>query len=219
MTWTEIAAQINRKLVQFASPMVLTDEMVGLLNETYNDLLNEWYKLTFERDEMAIQLLSPLKQASPSVSVTGTIFYLDTTNFPGGLRWISTMRGAFVQACSGVAESRNIEFMSDNDVSDLDNPLRKPDNDHPRYRLWYDVSANKKKVTIYCATPVPTTVDVLYYRNPVVLTSLTGSPEISLEGHFDIVRRAVFKQCGINYDERTPIAKAETDTDLQIKVT
>lgn len=218
MTWQEIADQINRKLVQFASPLVLSTEMIGLLNETYNDLINEWHALTFERDERAIQLLAPLKQVSTAVSVSGSIFYIDTTNFPGGLRWISTMRGNFVQSCSGVAESRSIEFLSDNDISDLENPLRKPDNDHPRYRIWYDTSASKKKVTIY-ATTVPATVDVMYYRNPVVLASLTGSPEVSLEGHFDIVRRAVYKQCGINYDQRTPIAKSETDTDLQIKLT
>lgn len=218
MTWQQIADQVNRKLVESASPMVDDTEMVGLLNETYDELYSEWLKLLSEKDEAAIQLLAPLLRPAIGITLSGAIFYLDTTNFPGGCRWIASLRGAFLQSCSGVAESRNIKFLSMNDRSDFGNPLRKPSNDYPRYSIWYDSSASKKKATIHCDTN-PSTVDAFYYMKQVELSTITGSPEISSEGHWLIVKRAVFKQCGINLDQRTPTAQYETNKDTQISVT
>lgn len=217
-TWQQIADQINRKLVESASPMVDDTEMVGLLNETYDELFEEWIKLLSEKDESAIQLLAPLLRPAIGITLTGVIFYIDTTNFPGGARWIASLRGDFVQSCSNTAESRNIEFLSMNERSDFDNPLRKPDNDHPKYSVWYDAGASKKKVTIHCES-APATVNAFYYRNPTVLATIMGSPEIGDGGDWRIIKRAVDKQCGTNLDERKPITQAETNKDTQIQLT
>lgn len=217
MTWQQISDAIQRKLRQYSSPPILPAEMVDRLNEAYNDLLIEWYKLTLERDENAIQLLAPLKQGPITPTLSGTIFYIDTAQFTGGLRWITAMRGLFAQSCNPVSEWRNIEFLPDNDLSDLENPLRKPTNDYPKYREWWDVGAGKKKITLECDS-APSDLKVFYLRQQVVITTVaSGSPEISVEGHWDIVRRVVFNQAGINIDPRSGLFKAETDKDLSVK--
>ena len=218
MTWQQIADQINRKLVESAAPMVDDTEMPGLLNETYDELMEEWLRLLSEKDEGAIQLLAPLLRPAIGIALSGVVFFLNTTNFPGGCRWIASLRGNFVQSCSGVAESRNIDFISMNDRSDFDNPLRKPDNDHPRYSIWYDSATAERKATIHCTT-APATVDAFYYRSPAVLTTITGTPEVPIQGQWMIVKRAVDKQCGINQDARKPFTQAETTKDTQIQLT
>lgn len=214
MTWQQISDEIERKLIISASPRVGTTDMVGLLNETMDELIEQWFKLLYEKDESAIQLLAPLKQYVPDITVTGGAFYIDNTTFPGGLRFISSMWGLF-EICGAVVR-REITFLADNDITDIENPLRKPTNDRPRYQIYYDTDADKKKVVIY-ADDVPSTVNVNYYRHPAVLTSITGSPEVSLEGHYRIVKRAVAKQTGIDLDERERSFQNETTSDLQLQ--
>jgi|SRR6185295_6236270 len=221
MTWQQIADNVNRKLVQFASPPVLPAEMVGLLNEAYDALLTQWWQMTFERDEFAIQLLTPLKQGPISPTLTSanhiSTFEIDTTVFPGGLRAIASFRGYFKQSCSGLSAWRMIEFLSDNDLSDLENPLRMPTNDFPRYRMWFNTTSSKKKVSIYYDGDAPTTTELFYYRQQTILTSITGSPEVDQTGHRLIVNKAVAIQSGTNEDQREEIFERETNKDLQVE--
>lgn len=215
-TWQQIADEVNRKLVLSASPRVSTPAMLGLLTETLDELLEEWFKLTFEKDEQAIQLLSPLKQGPVNIT-PGTSFLIDSTLFPGGLRWFTSLRGKFLLC--GVEVWRNILFMPDNDVSDLENPFRKPTNDVPKYRFQWDTTSSKKKVTILSDT-APTAIEAYYYRTPAAI-ALTANPETSIspEGHYKIIKRAVLKQSGIDEDARTPVFNQETNKDLQVTVT
>lgn len=318
MTWAQISAEVNRKLVLSASPRVTVPDMLGLLNESYEELLAEWYPMTFEKDEMAIQLLAPLHRG-PIHPVPGASFLIDSTLFPGGLRLITSFRGRFLQPCSATAaivtttysyicatmpfnrtlveitvdgivyqstatvttlaglvtvlnsivpdtvahpfvlngttisvanegvvygllhttgpgspatfdvtptnasvssavgyEWRNITFLPDNDISDLDNPLRIPTNDVPKYRVYWDTAGVKKKVRIY-SDSAPTALEVYYFMTQAVITTVsTGTPEISVEGHYKIVKRAVLKQSGVSEDNRAPYFAGESAKDTQV---
>lgn len=219
MTWQLIADEINRRLVQFASPPVLTAEMVGLLNETYDELIGEWFALTFEKDEYAINVMAPLKRGP--VAIAGVAQFDLGASFPG-YKWMTSLRGSFKQACNQQFEWRNIEFLSDNDMSDIDNPLREPTADFPRYKLGWNAGTSLKQVTIFADSgsinPAAASIVAYYFIHHAVLTSITSSPEISLEGHYKIVKRACWKQAGINEDARTPVFEKETVKDSQVQI-
>lgn len=220
MTWLQLSQEVDRILQVSASPVVLPSEMPGLLNDTYDEKLNEWVDLSFELNESAIRILAPLKRGPITPTLTGGVFWIDGVVFPGGVRRITSFRGLFTQSCSSTPEWRNINFLSDQHTDDLENPLRKPTNDFPKYRLWWDSSFQKEKITIV-SDSAPSTVNVFYVTNPVLVTeALVGSPEVSIEGQWQIIRRAVAKQSGITEDVRhAPAFQPDTAKDTQVSLT